>query len=177
MSSLLGAYGNLSVVKGSVKNRMSHSKRRKKYFASDNLKTIRMYLAKSSVSKHNTSKIRGNFLPQEATGTTSRKKLKDVSESKSKKTKVEKVFTTKLASGDDKKNTTSSSTPKQNKLIGGKGWGLTKEAQAKLPKWMQKIGVGQTEKTVTIMGKKFTFKAPDPRKKKVNPLTGFVSYD
>lgn len=95
----------------------------------------------------------------------------------SKKTKVEKVFTTKLKSGDDKKNDNISSTPKQNKLIGGKGWGLTKEAQKKLPKFLQKIGVGQTEKTVTIMGKKLKFKAPDPRKKKVNPLTGFVSYD
>lgn len=91
---------------------------------------------------------------------------------------TEKTFTTKLASGDGKKKTTTtSSTPKQNKLIGGKGWGLTKEAQKKLPKFLQKIGVGQTEKTVTIMGKKLTFKAPDPRKKKVNPLTGFVSYD
>ena len=174
MSSLLGAYGNLSVVKGSVKNRMSHSKRRKKYFASDNLKTIRMYLAKSSVSKHNTSKIRGNFLPQEATGTTSRKKLKDVSEL------TYKASTTKANTVKSKsKGTTtkaSTSTQKQDKLFGGSGWGLTEKAQKKLPKILQKIGVGQTEKTVTIMGKKLTFKAPDPRKKKVNPVTGFVSY-
>jgi hypothetical protein len=94
----------------------------------------------------------------------------------SKKTKVEKVFTTKLASGNNKKNTTTTSTPKQNKLIGGKGWGLTKEAQKKLPKSLQKIGVGQTEKTVTIMGKKLTFKAPDPSKKRKAWHGGWV-YD
>ena len=166
-SSLLGGYSNLSAVKGSPKlgtinfwsaSLATHSKKRKKLAS----------------SKANASMIRGNFLPQKATGTTSRKKLKDVSEL------TYKASTTKANTVKSKsKGTTtkvSTSTPKQDKLFGGKGWGLTEKAQKKLPKMLQKIGVGQTEKTVTIMGKKLTFKAPDPRKKKVNPVTGFVSY-
>ena len=167
MSSLLGGYSNLSAVKGSPKlgtinfwsaSLATHSKKRKKLAS----------------SKANASMIRGNFLPQKATGTTSRKKLKDVSEV------TYKASTTKANTVKSKsKGTTtkaSTSTQKQDKLFGGKGWGLTEKAQKKLPKILQKIGVGQTEKTVTIMGKKLTFKAPDPRKKKVNPVTGFVSY-
>ena len=167
MSSLLGGYSNLSAVKGSPKlgtinfwsaSLATHSKKRKKLAS----------------SKANASMIRGNFLPQKATGTTSRKKLKDVSEL------TYKASTTKANTVKSKsKGTTtkaSTSTQKQDKLFGGSGWGLTEKAQKKLPKILQKIGVGQTEKTVTIMGKKLTFKAPDPRKKKVNPLTGFVSY-
>ena len=167
MSSLLGGYSNLSAVKGSSKlgtinfwsaSLATHSKKRKKLAS----------------SKANASMIRGNFLPQKATGTTSRKKLKDVSEL------TYKASTTKANTVKSKsKGTTtkaSTSTQKQDKLFGGSGWGLTEKAQKKLPKILQKIGVGQTEKVVTIMGKKFTFKAPDPRKKKVNPLTGFVSY-
>ena len=168
-SSLLGGYSNLSAVKGSPKlgtinfwsaSLATHSKKRKKLAS----------------SKANASMIRGNFLPQKATGTTSRKKLKDVSEL------TYKASTTKAntVKSSNKKNVTpkkaSTSTPKQDKLFGGKGWGLTEKAQKKLPKMLQKLGVGQTEKTVTIMGKKLTFKAPDPRKKKVNPVTGFVSY-
>lgn len=167
MSSLLGGYSNLSAVKGSPKlgtinfwsaSLATHSKKRKKLAS----------------SKANASMIRGNFLPQKATGTTSRKKLKDVSEL------TYKASTTKANTVKSKsKGTTtkaSTSTQKQDKLFGGSGWGLTEKAQKKLPKILQKIGVGQTEKTVTIMGKKLTFKAPDPRKKKVNPVTGFVSY-
>lgn len=167
MSSLLGGYSNLSAVKGSSKlgtinfwsaSLATHSKKRKKLAS----------------SKANASMIRGNFLPQKATGTTSRKKLKDVSEL------TYKASTTKANTVKSKsKGTTtkaSTSTQKQDKLFGGSGWGLTEKAQKKLPKILQKIGVGQTEKTVTIMGKKLTFKAPDPRKKKVNPVTGFVSY-
>lgn len=167
MSSLLGGYSNLSAVKGSPKlgtinfwsaSLATHSKKRKKLAS----------------SKANASMIRGNFLPQKATGTTSRKKLKDVSEV------TYKASTTKANTVKSKsKGTTtkaSTSTQKQDKLFGGSGWGLTEKAQKKLPKILQKIGVGQTEKTVTIMGKKLTFKAPDPRKKKVNPVTGFVSY-
>ena len=167
MSSLLGGYSNLSAVKGSSKlatinfwsaSLATHSKKRKKLAS----------------SKANASMIRGNFLPQKATGTTSRKKLKDVSEL------TYKALTTKANTVKSKsKGTTtkaSTSTQKQDKLFGGSGWGLTEKAQKKLPKILQKIGVGQTEKTVTIMGKKLTFKAPDPRKKKVNPVTGFVSY-
>ena len=167
MSSLLGGYSNLSAVKGSSKlgtinfwsaSLATHSKKRKKLAS----------------SKANASMIRGNFLPQKATGTTSRKKLKDVSEL------TYKASTTKANTVKSKsKGTTtkaSTSTQKQDKLFGGSGWGLTEKAQKKLPKMLQKIGVGQTEKTVTIMGKKLTFKAPDPRKKKVNPVTGFVSY-
>ena len=167
MSSLLGGYSNLSAVKGSPKlgtinfwsaSLATHSKKRKKLAS----------------SKANASMIRGNFLPQKATGTTSRKKLKDVSEL------TYKASTTKANTVKSKsKGTTtkaSTSTQKQDKLFGGSGWGLTEKAQKKLPKMLQKIGVGQTEKTVTIMGKKLTFKAPDPRKKKVNPVTGFVSY-
>ena len=167
MSSLLGGYSNLSAVKGSPKlgtinfwsaSLATHSKKRKKLAS----------------SKANASMIRGNFLPQKATGTTSRKKLKDVSEL------TYKASTTKANTVKSKsKGTTtkaSTSTQKQGKLFGGSGWGLTEKAQKKLPKILQKIGVGQTEKTVTIMGKKLTFKAPDPRKKKVNPVTGFVSY-
>ena len=166
-SSLLGGYSNLSAVKGSPKlgtinfwsaSLATHSKKRKKLAS----------------SKANASMIRGNFLPQKATGTTSRKKLKDVSEL------TYKASTTKANTVKSKsKGTTtkaSTSTQKQDKLFGGSGWGLTEKAQKKLPKILQKIGVGQTEKTVTIMGKKLTFKAPDPRKKKVNPVTGFVSY-
>ena len=167
MSSLLGGYSNLSAVKGSPKlgtinfwsaSLATHSKKRKKLAS----------------SKANASMIRGNFLPQKATGTTSRKKLKDVSEL------TYKASTTKANTVKSKsKGTTtkaSTSTQKQDKLFGGSGWGLTEKAQKKLPKMLQKLGVGQTEKTVTIMGKKLTFKAPDPRKKKVNPVTGFVSY-
>ena len=167
MSSLLGGYSNLSAVKGSSKlgtinfwsaSLATHSKKRKKLAS----------------SKANASMIRGNFLPQKATGTTSRKKLKDVSEL------TYKASTTKANTVKSKsKGTTtkaSTSTQKQDKLFGGSGWGLTEKAQKKLPKMLQKLGVGQTEKTVTIMGKKLTFKAPDPRKKKVNPVTGFVSY-
>ena len=167
MSSLLGGYSNLSAVKGSPKlgtinfwsaSLATHSKKRKKLAS----------------SKANASMIRGNFLPQKATGTTNRKKLKDVSEV------TYKASTTKANTVKSKsKGTTtkaSTSTQKQDKLFGGSGWGLTEKAQKKLPKILQKIGVGQTEKTVTIMGKKLTFKAPDPRKKKVNPVTGFVSY-
>ena len=166
-SSLLGGYSNLSAVKGSPKlgtinfwsaSLATHSKKRKKLAS----------------SKANASMIRGNFLPQKVTGTTSRKKLKDVSEL------TYKASTTKANTVKSKsKGTTtkaSTSTQKQDKLFGGSGWGLTEKAQKKLPKILQKIGVGQTEKTVTIMGKKLTFKAPDPRKKKVNPVTGFVSY-
>ena len=55
---------------------------------------------------------------------------------------------------------------KQKKLVNSKGWGLTKEAQSKLPKSLQKLGVGQTKKTFTLFGKKFVMEAPDPRKKK-----------
>lgn len=65
---------------------------------------------------------------------------------------------------------------KQDKLIGGQGWGLTDKAQESLPKWMQNLGVGQTEKTVTIFGKEFTFKAPDPKKKRKAWHGGWV-YD
>ena len=167
MSSLLGGYSNLSAVKGSPKlgtinfwsaSLATHSKKRKKLAS----------------SKANASMIRGNFLPQKATGTTSRKKLKDGSEV------TYKASTTKANTVKSKsKGTTtkaSTSTQKQDKLFGGSGWGLTEKAQKKLPKILQKIGVGQTEKTVTIMGKKLTFKAPDPRKKKVTPVTGFVSF-
>lgn len=65
---------------------------------------------------------------------------------------------------------------KQDKLIGGQGWGLTDKAQESLPKWMQNLGVGQTEKTVTIFGKEFKFTAPDPRKKRKAKHGGWV-YD
>jgi len=65
---------------------------------------------------------------------------------------------------------------KQNKLVGGKGWGLTKEAQSKLPKSLQKLGVGQTKKTVTLFGKKFNFEAPDPKKRRKAWHGGWV-YD
>ena len=154
MSSLLGAYGNLSVVKGSVKNRMSHSKRRKK-LAKKLTNVTKAVKSQEPVGKgRNIKSILSNTSKVVSSG--------------DKKSVVSKNVTPKKSS---------TSTQKQDKLFGGKGWGLTKEAQAKLPKWMQKIGVGQTEKTVTIFGKEFKFKAPDPRKKKVNPLTGFVSYD
>jgi len=71
------------------------------------------------------------------------------------------------AKGKPKSNSSSNSDAgKQNKLVGGKGWGLTKEAQAKLPKWMQKIGVGKTKGSVTLFGKKFNLESKDPRKPK-----------
>lgn len=73
------------------------------------------------------------------------------------------------AKGKPKSNTNTSSNSdagKQKKLVGSKGWGLTKEAQAKLPKWMQKIGVGKTKGSVTLFGKKFNLESKDPRKPK-----------
>ena len=73
-------------------------------------------------------------------------------------------------------NVSSSEAGKQKKLFGSKGWGLTKEAQAKLPKSLQKLGVGQTKKTVTLFGKKFNFEAPDPKKRRKAWHGGWV-YD
>lgn len=73
------------------------------------------------------------------------------------------------AKGKPKSNDSTSSNSdagKQKKLVGSKGWGLTKEAQAKLPKWMQKIGVGKTKGSVTLFGKKFNLESKDPRKPK-----------
>ena len=154
MSSLLGGYSNLSAVKSSVGARMSHSKRRKK------LSRFETAFSEARKAGKETFKFSVPSLD----------KNNQISS-------TEKTFTTKLASGNGKKKTTTaSSTPKQNKLIGGKGWGLTEKAQKKLPKILQKIGVGQTEKTVTIMGKKLTFKAPDPSKKRKAWHGGWV-YD
>ena len=161
-SSLLGGYSNLSAVKRPIGLSIgrAHSKRRKKLAS----------------SKANASMIRGNFLPHEATGTTNRKKLKDVSELtyKASTTKANTVKSSNKKNVTSKKSSTS--TQKQDKLFGGSGWGLTEKAQKKLPNILQKIGVGQTEKTVTIMGKKLTFKAPDPSKKRKAWHGGWV-YD
>ena len=161
-SSLLGGYSNLSAVKGSPKlgtinfwsaSLATHSKKRKK-LAKKLTNVTKAVKSQEPVGKgRNIKSILSNTSKVVSSG--------------DKKSVVSKNVTPKKSS---------TSTPKQDKLFGGKGWGLTEKAQKKLPKILQKIGVGQTEKTVTIMGKKLTFKAPDPRKKKVNPVTGFVSY-
>ena len=162
MSSLLGGYSNLSAVKGSPK-----------------LGTINFWSA--SLATH--SKKRQKLAKKLTNVTKAVKSQEPVGKGRNIKSILSN--TSKVVSSGDKKSVvsknvtpkkSSTSTPKQDKLFGGSGWGLTEKAQKKLPKMLQKIGVGQTEKTVTIMGKKLTFKAPDPRKKKVNPVTGFVSY-
>ena len=161
-SSLLGGYSNLSAVKGSPKlgtinfwsaSLATHSKKRKK-LAKKLTNVTKAVKSQEPVGKgRNIKSILSNTSKVVSSGDKKSVVSKNVTPSKS-----------------------STSTQKQDKLFGGSGWGLTEKAQKKLPKMLQKIGVGQTEKTVTIMGKKLTFKAPDPRKKKVNPVTGFVSY-
>tara|TARA_R100000781_G_scaffold74718_1_gene46523 strand:+ start:312 stop:800 length:489 start_codon:yes stop_codon:yes gene_type:complete len=162
MSSLLGGYSNLSAVKGSPK-----------------LGTINFWSA--SLATH--SKKRKKLAKKLTNVTKAVKNQEPVGKGRNIKSILSN--TSKVASSGDKKpvvseNVTSkksaTSTQKQDKLFGGKGWGLTEKAQKKLPKILQKIGVGQTEKTVTIMGKKFTFKAPDPRKKRKAWHGGWV-YD